>query len=163
MFGERGCHKPRGACDEVRQVVACCCSFALRTFFRQPSKATIPFLIFCVSNTLAQDNREHLLSCGRIRTLLAMMSFMHACLGKGVAACHSVCAMKCVESLHIAVRLRCGFVRQPSTTNTQCFFVPVSNTFAQDSRREVFPTSCSVRCRSNTLQNLINPLIRINP
>ena len=59
-------------------------------FFRQPSKATIPFLIFCVSNTLAQDNREHLLSCGRIRTLLAMMSFMHACLGKGGAVCDEV-------------------------------------------------------------------------
>ena len=153
---------PLGACNEVRRVVACCCSVALRTFFRQPSKTIAPCFIFGVSNTFAQDSREHLLSCGRIRMLLAMMSFMHARLGKGVAACHSVHAMKCVESLHIAVRLRCGFVRQPSTTSIQCFML-VSNTFAQDSRREVFPTSCSVQCRSNTLQNLINPLIRINP
>ena len=29
--------------------------------------------------------------------------------------------------------------------------------------RQVFPASCPVQCESNTLQNLINPLIRINP
>ena len=72
---------------------------------------------FGVANTFAQDSREHLLSRGRTRMLLARMSFMHTCLGKGVVVCRSEPAMKCVESLHVAVRLRCGFV--PSSVENE--------------------------------------------